>query len=120
MTTSVNNYNSALRFVYGVTLDVTLNYKKLPRLKQNRRLPQLFTREEIGKIIDSAGNLTHKSMLMLAYGSGLRLSEITGLKVSDIESDQSCIFIQHGKGDRDRYAILPKATLETLRAYSEL
>ena len=114
---TVNVYHCALRFVYGVTLDVTLNYKRVPRLKQTRRLPQLFSQEEVRKIIDSAGNLTHKSMFMLAYGSGLRLSEITGLKVSDIESDQMRILIRHGKGDRDRYAMLPKATLETLREY---
>ena len=114
---SVNTYNSALRFVYGVTLDVTLNYKKLIRVKHTRRLPQLFTREEIGKIIESAGNECHKAMLMLAYGSGLRLSEITGLKVSDIESGEKRIMVRHGKGDRDRYAMLPEATLEALRAY---
>ena len=49
---AVNTHNSALRFLYGVTLDVTLNYKKLPRMKQTRRLPQLFTREEVKTIID--------------------------------------------------------------------
>lgn len=114
---SVNNYNCALRFVYGVTLDVTLNYKRLPRLKQNRRIPQIFTKEEVRKIIDSTETLIHKSMLMLAYGSGLRLSEITNLKITDIESDQMRILIRHGKGDRDRYAMLPQVTLDTLREY---
>jgi len=114
---SVNTYNSAIRFVYGVTLDVALNTKKLTRVKQTRRLPQLFTPEEVGAIIESAGNVCHKVMLMLAYGSGLRLGEITGLKVTDIESGQNRILVRHGKGDRDRYAMLPKATLEVLREY---
>jgi site-specific recombinase XerD len=114
---SVNTYNSALRFVYGVTLDRVLNYKKLPRLKQTRRIPQLFTKEEIRKIIDSADALSHKAMLMLAYGSGLRLSEITHLKISDVESMQMRILVRHGKGDRDRYAMLPQMTLEMLRDY---
>ena len=114
---SVNAYNSALRFVYGVTLDVTLNYKKLPRMKQKRKLPQIFTREEVVEIIGSAETLIHKAMLMLAYGSGLRLSEITNLKITDIESKQMRIFIRSGKGDRDRYAMLPQTTLETLREY---
>ena len=89
---SVNTYNSALRFVYSVTLDVVLNYKKLPRLKQNRRIPQIFTKEEIRKILDSADGKIHRVMLMLAYGSGLRLSEITNLKASDIELDK-CVFL---------------------------
>lgn len=114
---TVNTYNSAFRFVYGVTLDRTLNYKKLTRVPQTRRLPQLFTREEISKIIENAGNLCHKAMFMLAYGSGLRLSEVTGLKVTDIESGQSRILVRHGKGDRDRYAMLPLSTLGVLRKY---
>jgi len=114
---AVNACNSALRFVYGITLDVTLNYKQLPRLKQSRRIPQIFNKEEVRMIIDSADSNRDKSMLMLAYGSGLRLSEITGLKLSDIESDQMRILIRHGKGDRDRYAMLPQITLDTLREY---
>jgi len=114
---SVNTYNSALRFVYSVTLDVTLNYKKVPRLKQTRRIPQIFTKEEVRKIIDSTENLVHRSLLMLAYGSGLRLSEITNLKVTDIESEHMRILIRCGKGDRDRYTILPQTTLDTLREY---
>ena len=115
--TSVNTYNSALRFLYGVTLDQVLNYKKLPRLRQIRSLPKLFTKDEIRRIIDSADSLTHKSMLMLAYGSGLRLSEITNLKVSDIDSTQMRIFVRKGKGGRDRYALLPETTLNVLREY---
>lgn len=114
---SVNTYNSALRFVYGVTLDVVLNYKKLPRLKQYRRIPQIFTKEEIRKILDGTGSKIHKAMLMLGYGSGLRLSEITNLKASDIESDQMRILVRQGKGNRDRYAMLPQSTLEYLREY---
>lgn len=115
--TSVNTYNSGLRFLYGVTLDVVLNYKKLPRLKQIRSLPKLFTKEEVRRIIDSAESLTHKALLMLAYGSGLRLSEIANLKVSDIDSKQMRLFIRKGKGGRDRYALLPEATLSVLREY---
>lgn len=114
---SVNTYNSALRFVYGITLDVVLNYKKLPRLKQNRRIPQIFTKEEIRKILDAADSKIHKAMLMLAYGSGLRLSEITNLKASDIESGQMRILVRQGKGNRDRYTMLPQSTLEYLREY---
>jgi site-specific recombinase XerD len=117
MASTVNTYNSALRFVYGVTLDRNLNYKKIPMLPRTRRIPQLFTKEEVAKILDSAESLTHKALLMLAYGSGLRLSEVTGLKPSDIESDQMRILVRHGKGDRDRYAMLPQKTLEVLREY---
>jgi site-specific recombinase XerD len=115
--TSVNTYNSGLRFLYGVTLDTVLNYKKLPRLKQIRSLPKLFTKDEVQEIINNAASLTHKALLMLAYGSGLRLSEITNLKVSDIDSKQMRLFIRKGKGGRDRYALLPESTLHILREY---
>ena len=115
--TSVNTYNSGLRFLYGVTLDRALNYKKLPRLKQTRSLPKLFTKDEVGMIINSTESLTHKALLMLAYGSGLRLSEITNLKVSDVDSKQMRLFVCKGKGGRDRYALLPESTLQVLREY---
>jgi site-specific recombinase XerD len=114
---SVNSYNSTLRFLYGVTLDMPINYEKIPRVKQSRRIPKLFTRDEVHRILDSAGKLNHRSMLMLAYGSGLRVSEIINLKAADIESDKMRILVRHGKGDRDRYAMLPQTTLDTLREY---
>lgn len=115
---SANTYNSALRFVYGVTLDIALNYKKLPRLKQIRDIPILPTKEELGYLFYLAGdNLRNKALFMTIYGSGLRLSEAANLKVSDIDSEGGRIFIRKGKGSRDRYAILPKRTLEALRDY---
>jgi site-specific recombinase XerD len=86
-------------------------------MKQTRRLPQILSKEEVRIVINSAKTLMQKSMFMLAYGSGLRLSEITSLRVTDIDSVNMRIFVRQGKGDRDRFAILPQATLETLRDY---
>jgi site-specific recombinase XerD len=117
--TSANTYNSALRFVYGVTLDVALNYRKIPRLKRERDIPILPTKEELGYLFYLAGldNLRDKALFMTIYGSGLRISEAANLRVSDIDSEGGRIFIRSGKGGRDRYAILPKKTLEVLREY---
>jgi site-specific recombinase XerD len=115
---SANTYNSALRFVCGVTLDITLNYKKLPRLKQIRDLPVLPTKEELGYLFHRAGdNPRNKALFMTIYGSGLRLGEAANLKVSDIDSENGRIFVRKGKGGRDRYAMLPKKALEALREY---
>ena len=115
---SANTYNSALRFVYGVTLDIALNYKKIPRLKQTRDIPILPTKEELGYLFYLAGDsLRNKALFMTIYGSGLRISEAANLKVGDIDSAGGRIFIRKGKGGRDRYAILPKKTLEVLREY---
>jgi len=115
---SVNTYNSALRFVYGVTLDILLNTRKIPRVKQTRSLPVLPTKEELGFLFYLAGeNLRDKALLMTIYGAGLRLSEASNLKVSDIDSENGRIFIRAGKGGRDRYVMLPKKALEALRNY---
>jgi len=114
---SVNIHNSALRFLYAVTLNRNLNYRQIPRLKQIRRLPGILTKEEIGRIFDTCTNLKHRAILMTIYGAGLRLSEISKLKVSDIDSKAMRIFVNQGKGGKDRYSILSQLNLEVLREY---
>jgi site-specific recombinase XerD len=114
---SVNIHNSALRFLYAVTLNRNLNYRQIPRLKQIRRLPGILTKEEIGNIFEACDNLKHRAILMTIYGSGLRLSEIAKLKVSDIDSKSMRIFVNQGKGGKDRYSILSQTNLEVLREY---
>jgi integrase/recombinase XerD len=114
---SVNIHNSALRFLYAVTLNRNLNYRQIPRLKQIRHLPGILTKEEIGRVFDVCKNLKHRAILMTIYGSGLRLSEISHLKVSDIDSKTMRIFVNQGKGGKDRYSILSQVNLEVLREY---
>lgn len=114
---AVNTYNCALRFLYDVTLEQNLNYKRVPRLKQPYLLPNILTKDEVQAIFNAADNLKHKCILMTIYGSGLRLSEITSLKLSDIDSKNMRIFIDQGKGQKDRYALLSQWNLEILREY---
>jgi integrase/recombinase XerD len=114
---SVNTHNSALRFLYAVTLNRNLNYRQIPRQKQIRHLPGILTKEEVGCIFKACDNLKHRAILMTVYGSGLRLSEVAKLKVSDIDSKTMRIFIDCGKGGKDRYSILSQTNLEVLRAY---
>ena len=116
---SINTYNSAIRFVYGVTLDIALNLRKIPRMKQIRSIPVLPTKDELGYLFYLAGldNLRDRALFMTIYGAGLRISEAVNLKVSDIESENGRILVRKGKGGRDRYAILPKKALEALREY---
>ena len=75
------------------------------------------TEEEIGRIFDVCNNLKHRAILMTIYGSGLRLSEISHLKVSDIDSKTMRIFVNQGKGGKDRYFILSQINLEVLPEY---
>jgi site-specific recombinase XerD len=99
---------------------VTLNYKQIPRQKQRRRIPETLTREELAKIFatcDDCNNIRDKAVLMTIYSAGLRLSEAANLRVKDIDSKTMRIFVLSGKGDKDRFTVLSKTTLEVLREY---
>jgi len=113
---TVNIYSSALRFLFAITLGRNLNYRKIPRLKQGRKLPEILTRSEIVRIFNHASTLRNKAVLMTVYGAGLRLSEVCKLKVGDIDSESMCIFVC-GKGNKDRYTLLSQTNLEVLREY---
>ncbi|MGK0465803.1 MAG: integrase/recombinase XerD [Clostridium sp.] len=114
---SVNSYNSGLRFLYGVTLDTNLNCKQIPRHRRNRKFPNILTKDEIQSLLSACDNLRDKSILMTLYGAGLRLNEVSCLKVSDIDSKKMQLFIRNGKGSKDRYALLSQDNLEILRDY---
>ncbi|MBZ9623690.1 site-specific integrase [Clostridium sp. FP2] len=114
---SVNSYNSGLRFLYGVTLNTNLNCKQIPRHRRHRKFPNILTQEEIQSLFNACDNLRDKCILMTIYGAGLRLSEVSCLKVSDIDSNKMQLFIRNGKGSKDRYALLSQDNLEILRDY---
>jgi len=114
---TVNSCNSALRFLFEITLEKSLIYRRIPRLKDPILLPTVLTKDEIEAIFSSANNLKHKCILMTIYGSGLRLSEAASLKISDIDSKNMRIFIEQGKGKKDRYVLLSQVNLEILREY---
>jgi site-specific recombinase XerD len=114
---SVNSYNSGLRFLYGVTLNINLNYKQIPRHRKQRKFPNILTQSEIQNLFDSCDNLRDKCILMTIYGAGLRISEAAYLKVSDIDSKKMQLLIRNAKGSKDRYALLSQSNLEILRDY---
>jgi len=114
---TVNTYSAAIRFFFAVTLNRPMNYLQIPRMKTPNQVPVIASREEIAKMIDSCENIKHKVMVLLAYGSGLRISEISRLKSTDIKADEMRLFVLGGKGKKDRYTLLPKQTLNTLRMY---
>jgi integrase/recombinase XerD len=89
----------------------------VPRLKRSLKLPVVLSRYEIKQLLSVTSNLKFKAMFMAAYSGGLRVSEITHLKISDIDSDNMQIFIRQGKGNLDRFTLLSKNLLELLRLY---
>jgi site-specific recombinase XerD len=114
---TVNTYNSALRFVFGAVLERTLNYQKIPRRRIHRELPTIMSKTEIVKFLDNVGNLRNKALFTTMYGAGLRLCEIVRLRICDIDSESMRIFVHQGKGGKDRYTLLSQDNLDILRDY---
>ena len=108
---------SALRFFFVKTLKRPYLLDDILYPKVPRRLPVILTVEEVERLIDSAHNLMHRTMLMTLYSTGMRNCEMRHLQVQDIDSKSMLIHIQHGKGGRDRFVPLSSKLLETLREY---
>jgi integrase/recombinase XerD len=108
---------AALRFFFVRTLKRHEFRQDLPYPKKQRRLPTILSLEEVGQLIDAAGNLQQRAILMVLYGTGMRRAEVSRLKVADIDSRRMIIRVEHGKGGHDRDLPLSPALLETLREY---
>ncbi len=114
---TVNSHSAAIRFLFAVTLNRTLNYLQIPRQKKRRTLPELLTRDEVSSIINSSSNLKHRAMLTTVYSAGLRVSEAAALKMQHIDSKNMRLFVEDGKGGKDRYTLLSEKCLDVLREY---
>jgi site-specific recombinase XerD len=108
---------NALRHLFTDTLGRPDCMEKLPRSKRERRLPEVLSREEVRRLFSVVTNLKQKALFMVAYDSGLRLSEIRNLRVEDVDSQRMVIRVRQGKGKKDRYARLTPHLLKVLREY---
>lgn len=117
---SVNYYNSVIRFMYEVTLDKIINKKQLPMYRKRRKMKDVLTKEELSTFFNACENYMYKTIFMMIYGSGLRVSEAVNLRIEDIDSRKMRIFVRSGKGGKDRYTVLPKTSLEMLRKYYKM
>ncbi len=114
---TINNYISAIKFFYTYVLDKEWNSRKVPRMKRIQKFPVIPSREDVLTLLHSTENLKHKAILFLMYGSGLRVSEVARLKISDICSKSMRIRVDHAKHNTNRYTILSDTALEVLREY---
>ena len=89
---SINYYNSIIRFIYDVVLDKPINQKQIPMLKGKRRLPKILSDEELNIFLDACENYEYKTIFMLIYGSGLRISEATNLRIEYVDSKEMRLF----------------------------
>ena len=112
---TLNATITGLRFFFEETLHRHDALTSMSRVYEPRKLPLVLSIEEVTRLIDAAGGLKYKAALSIAYGAGLRASEVVHLKISDIDSQRMVIHVEQGKGKKDRYAMLSPTLLELLR-----
>jgi len=117
---TINATITGLKFFFGTTLGRPELMAKMQHVRVPRTLPVILSREEAARLIAAAPNLKHQAAMSVAYGAGLRVSEIVALKVGDIDSQRMTLRVQQGKGRKDRYAMLSPVLLERLRVWWRL
>jgi site-specific recombinase XerD len=114
---TINSIVSALRFFFTHTIDRPDLARKLVRVAHPRTLPVVLSRDEVARLLDATTCLKHQAALSVAYGAGLRVAEVSALKVTDIDSERMLIRVERGKGGRYRNAMLPGDLLILLRQW---
>ena len=117
---TINATICGLKFFFGVTLGRSELMAKMQTVQVPQKLPVVLSRDEVARLIAAAANLKSQTALSLAYATGLRVSEVVSLKVSDIDSKRMTLRVEQGKGRKDRYAMLSPVLLERLRAWWRL
>jgi integrase/recombinase XerD len=114
---AVNATVAALRFFFRVTLKRYAIVEHTAFIHEPRKLPVVLSPDEMARLLEAAPGLKYKAALSVAYGAGLRASEVVSLKISDIDSKRMVIRVEQGKGRKDRYVMLSPHLLDLLRAW---
>jgi integrase/recombinase XerD len=114
---TINSAIAALRFFFNVTLERPDLVRHLKTVHEPRKTPIVLNQEEVVRLLEAAPGLKYKAAFSVAYGAGLRVSEVVALKVSDIDSERMTLRVEQGKGQRDRYVMLSPQLLDVLREW---
>lgn len=114
---TLHSRTNALKYYYEKVLGKEKFFWEIPRAKKPFQLPNVLGEKQITALFNALTNLKHKAILFTAYSSGLRVSEVVGLKLADIDSDRMQIKIESGKGKKDRMVNLSPVLLDILRQY---
>ena len=114
---SFNQAVCALRFLYGTTLGRPEQIPLIPFGKRPKSLPSVLSQEEVLRLLNAARPGRDRLLLQIAYGCGLRLSELAHLQVGDIDSGRMAIYVRQGNGGKDRLVPLSQRLLAELRGY---
>jgi len=112
---TMNSVVSALRFFFTQTLDRPDLARRLVRVSHPRKLPVVLSRDEVARLLNATTCLKHQAALSVAYGAGLRVAEVSMLKVRDIDSERMLLRVERGKGGQYRNARLPADLRKRLR-----
>ncbi|MFN3406094.1 MAG: tyrosine-type recombinase/integrase [Cytophagaceae bacterium] len=114
---SINQSINAIKFYYEKLLGRTGIKYTILRPEKEHKLPKVISEEDIRRIFQSITNLKHRCILMMIYSSGLRVSELVNLKITDVIKDRKLILVRAAKGKKDRTSLLSDFMLEQLRSY---
>lgn len=114
---SFNVAVAAIRFLYKVTLQRAFDIEMIPYAKRPVLQPVVLSTLEAAQVLENATNIKARAILTTIYATGIRVSEAAGLRVSDLDVSRGLILVRAGKGQKDRYVMLPDRLLEILREY---
>ena len=114
---TMNSIVSALRFFFTHTVDRPDLARKLVRVRHPRKLPVVLSRDEVARLLNATTCIKHQAALSVAYGAGLRVAEVSMLKVGDVDSERMLLRVERGKGGRYRNAMLSPDLLSLLRQW---
>jgi site-specific recombinase XerD len=112
-----NQARCALHFFYRVTLGVDWPKGEIVCARPPKQLPVILSRDEVRRLFAGIRRLKTRALLMTIYATGVRVSELVGLKVADIDSQRMLLRVRQGKGQKDRYVMLSLKLLAVLREY---
>jgi len=114
---SKRQYVGALRNFYKHVVGQPNKFKKVPYPKKDQKVPQVLSQQTVVERIQSINNTKHRMIVSVLYGSGIRLSELLDLRLTDIDGQRNTIFVRHGKGGKDRPVPVSKKLIQDLRQY---
>jgi integrase/recombinase XerD len=112
-----NQARCALQFLYRITMGQEWVVEDVVCPKQPRKLPVVLSLQEVAPFLGAITHIKHRAILMTAYAAGLRVSEVTRLRVADIDSQRMVLRIRQAKGQKDRFVVLSPRLLKLLREY---
>jgi integrase len=114
---SIKMYVAGLSFLYAVPLERPVEVQNIPWPRVAQNLPAVISRDHVDALLATVEPLKYRMVVMTAYGTGLRISEILALEIGDVDGKAGLIHVRHGKGDRPRLVPLPRRLLAALREY---